>query len=90
MHGLPVFADALIPTNLTADSGTGEDAIIVARVSDLILWESDIRAEAFEQTYAQNMSVFVRLYNYGSFQPARYAPSISIITGSGLAAPSFA
>jgi HK97 family phage major capsid protein len=90
LRGLPVFADALIPTNLTADAGTGEDAIIVARISDLILWESDIRAEAFQQTYAQNMSVYVRLYNYASFQPARYAQSISIITGSGLSAPSFA
>lgn len=89
-NGLPVYADALIPTNLTADSGTNEDAIIVARISDLVLWESDIRAEAFQQTYAQNMSVFVRLYNYASFQPARYAQSISIITGSGLEAPSFA
>lgn len=84
-NGLPVYADALIPTNLTADSGTGEDAVIVARISDLILWESDIRAEAFQQTYAQNMSVFVRLYNYASFQPARYVQSISVITGSNLA-----
>jgi HK97 family phage major capsid protein len=89
-NGLPFYADALIPTNLTADSGTGEDAIIVARISDLVLWESDIRAEAFEQTYAQNMSVFIRLYNYASFQPARHAPSISVITGSGLETPSFA
>lgn len=88
--GLPFYADALIPTNLTADSGTNEDAIIVARISDLVLWESDIRAEAFEQTYAQNMSVYVRLYNYASFQPARYAASISVVTGSGLDAPSFA
>lgn len=88
--GLPIYADALLPTNLTADSGTGEDAILVARISDLVLWEGDLRAESFEQTYAQNMSVFIRLYNYASFQPARYAPSISIITGSALTAPSFA
>lgn len=89
MQGLPVFVDSLIPTNLTADAGTGEDAIIVARMSDLVLWESDIRAEAFQQTYANNMSVLVRLYNYASFQPARYPSSISVITGTGLAAPTF-
>lgn len=89
MQGLPVFVDALIPTNLTADSGTGEDLILVARFADLQLWESDIRAEAFQQTYAQNMSVYIRLYNYASFQPARYAQSISVLTGAGLAAPSF-
>jgi HK97 family phage major capsid protein len=89
MLGLPVFVDALIPLTGTADAGTGEDLIIVARRSDLMLWESDIRAEAFQQTYANQMSVFVRLYAYGSVQAGRYPKSISIITGSALAAPTF-
>jgi HK97 family phage major capsid protein len=89
MLGLPVYVDALIPTNLTADAGSGEDAVIVARMADLMLWESHVRAEAFEQTYASNMSVFIRLYNYVSFQPARYPKSISVLTGNGLAAPTF-
>lgn len=89
MQGLPVYVDALIPTNLTEDTITNTDAIIVCRISDLILWESDIRAEAFQQTYAQNMSVYVRLYNYASFQPGRYPSSIAVITGGVLAAPTF-
>jgi HK97 family phage major capsid protein len=89
MAGLDVYVDALIPTNLTADSGTGEDVIIVARLADLMLWESDIRAEAFQQTYANNLSVFVRLYNYASFQAARHPNSVSVITGSALTAPTF-
>jgi HK97 family phage major capsid protein len=85
--GLPVFVDATIPTN--GGTGTNQDTIIVARMADLMLWESAIRAEAFEQTYANNMSVFVRLYAYMSFQPARYPASISTITGTGLVAPTF-
>jgi HK97 family phage major capsid protein len=89
MLGLPVYVDALIPTNLTVNAGTAEDMVIVARMSDLVLWESNVRAEAFQQTYAQNMSVFVRLYNYFSFQPGRYPQSICTVTGSKLAAPSF-
>lgn len=89
MLGLPVYVDALIPLTGTADAGTGEDVIIVCRASDLMLWESDIRAEAFQQTYANQMSVFVRLYSYGSFQAGRYPKSISVITGSALAAPTF-
>lgn len=89
MLGLPVYVDALLPTNLTADTGTGEDAVIVARMSDLMLWESHVRAEAFEQTYASNLSVLIRLYNYVSFQPARYPKSLSVITGKGLQAPVF-
>jgi HK97 family phage major capsid protein len=87
MQGLPVYVDALIPTNLGA--GTNQDAVIVGRFADLILWESDIRAEAFTQTYAQNMSVFLRLYNYASFQAGRYPASLSIINGAGLVTPTF-
>lgn len=87
MLGLPVYVDAVIPTN--GGTGANQDSIIVTKADDLWLWEGEIRAEAFAQTYAQNMSVFVRLYNYASFQPARYAPSTSVITGTGAAAPSF-
>ena len=89
MLGLPVYVDALMPTNLTAGAGTNEDAVIVARMADLMLWESHVRAEAFEQTYASNMSVFIRLYNYVSFQAGRYPASISVITGKNLGAPTF-
>jgi hypothetical protein len=48
-----------------------------------------VRAEAFTQTYAQNLSVYLRMYNYASFQAGRYPASLSIITGSSLAAPTF-
>jgi HK97 family phage major capsid protein len=87
MQGLPVFVDPLIPTNV--GTGTNQDTIIVGRFADLVLWESDIRAESFVQTYAQNMSVFLRLYNYASFQAGRYPQSLSIINGTGLVAPTF-
>ncbi|MBR7831377.1 phage major capsid protein [Actinospica sp. MGRD01-02] len=80
--GLRIYTDATIPTNLGA--GTNQDAILVARMSENYLWESDIRAEAFQQTYAQNMSVYVRLYNYAAFQPARYPAAMSVINGTGL------
>lgn len=87
MLGLPVYVDAVIPTN--GGTGANQDSIIVTKADDLWLWEGDIRAEAFAQTYANQMSVFVRLYNYASFQPARYAPSTSVITGTGAVAPTF-
>lgn len=80
--GVKVYLDALIPTNL--GTGSNEDRIIVAKIDDLMLWESPVKAEAFQQTYAQNMSVFARLYAYSSFQPARYPQSISVISGTGL------
>jgi len=87
LQGLPVFVDALLPTNLGA--GTNQDPIIVARMADLMAWEGTVKAEAFPQTYANQLSVFVRLYNYMSFQPARYPKSISVVNGTGLVAPTF-
>lgn len=85
MLGLPVYVDALIRTNVGA--GTNQDSIIVARFADLRLYEGSVKAEAFPQTYANQLSVLVRLYNYATFQPARYPKSISIIDGVGLVQP---
>ncbi|MFE9864895.1 phage major capsid protein [Streptomyces sp. NPDC005506] len=82
MAGVDIFLDANIPVNLGA--GSDQDRILILKSDDLRLWESHIRAEAFQQTVAQNMSVFVRLYNYLAFQPARYPGSISVISGTGL------
>lgn len=87
MLGLPVYVDAQIPTNLGA--GTNQDVIIVARMSDVYGWEGTPRAETFEQTYAQNMSVLCRLYNYASFQAGRYPAAIATITGTGSVTPAF-
>lgn len=83
--GLPVVVDSRVPTNLGA--GTNQDPVVVAKFDDLWLWEGNVRAEAFEQTFANNLSLFVRLYNYMSFQGARFPASISVINGTGLVAP---
>lgn len=85
MFGLPVYLDPNIPTNLGA--GTNQDIIVLARLADSMLFEGQIRAEAFQQTLAQNMSVFCRLYNYASFVTSRYAQSIAVISGTGLVNP---
>jgi HK97 family phage major capsid protein len=87
IQGLPVYVDALIPTN--GGAGTNQDTIIVGRFADLMAWEGNVKAEAFPQTYANQLSVFVRLYNYMSFQPARYPKSLSVISGAGLVPPTF-
>lgn len=86
--GLPVYVDANMPTNL--GSGTNETRAIVAKFDDLYLWESFLRSEAFPQTYAQQLSMFQRLYNYCSFQGARYPASISVVSGTGMITPALA
>ncbi|MFK0282573.1 phage major capsid protein [Streptomyces sp. NPDC090499] len=80
--GLPVYLDPNIPTNLGA--GTNEDRIIVLKADDVFSWEGNFKAEAFPHTYANQLSMFLRVYNYASFQPARYPSSISVISGAGL------
>jgi HK97 family phage major capsid protein len=83
MLGLPVVVDPNLPTNLPDAQGTpanDADNIVVAKFDDCWLWESAIKAEAFEQTYAQNLSLFLRLYGYMSFQPSRYPLSVGLVT----------
>ncbi len=87
MLGLPVYADPNLPTNL--GTGTNQDVILLARMADVYLWEGDVRAEAFEQTYAAQLSLFVRLYNYVSFQAGRYPKALAAVTGTGAVVPTF-
>lgn len=79
MHGLPVIVDASIPTILGA--GSNQDPIYVLRSQDLCLFESGLRAEAFPQTLAQNMSVLLQVSSYAAFL-SRYPASIVEITGA--------
>jgi HK97 family phage major capsid protein len=85
--GLPVFLDPNLPINLGA--GTNQDEIFVAKMDEVWLWEGSFRAEAFAQTYAQNLSLFVRLYNYVSVQAGRYPGAVQVITGTGAVTPTF-
>lgn len=87
LQGLPVYVDPNIPTNLGA--GTNEDRIIVLRSDDVILFEGTPRAEAFRETYANQLSVLLRFYNYAALHSERYPKSISVVSGTGLVAPTF-
>jgi HK97 family phage major capsid protein len=85
--GLPVVVDANIPTNTGA--GTNQDPILVGVRSDLRLWESGLRAEAFRETYADSVGVLFRVYAYSAQIVSRYPSSVSVINGTGLVAPTF-
>jgi len=59
IQGLPVVTDPNIATN----SGTGtEDIVYVLRASDVVLWESGIRARVLPETKAQNLTVLLQLF----------------------------
>lgn len=57
------------------------------RASDVVLWESGIRARVLPETKAQNLTVLLQLYGYLAFSAARYPASIVEITG--LTAPAW-
>jgi hypothetical protein len=81
-----VVTDPNIETNLCA--GSDEDPVYVLRASDVVLWESGIRARVLPETRAQNLTVlvFLQLYGYLAFW-ARYPQSVVEI--AGLTAPTF-
>ena len=77
IQGVPVITDPNIPTNISGN----QDAIYVVRTSDLILFEGGLRAEAFPQTYANQLSVLLQISSYVAFTAARYPASVCEITG---------
>ncbi|MFE2701758.1 phage major capsid protein [Streptomyces mirabilis] len=79
--GLDVYIDSGVPINLGA--GTDEDRAIVLRSSEIYLWEGIPKFEVFPQTFAQNLSLFARAYEYMSFQASRYPGAIQVLSGSG-------
>ena len=59
------------------------------RAPDVTLYESAPRAELFRETKAKEAQVVFRLYSYLALMSARAPKAISVIAGTGLAAPSF-
>lgn len=83
----PIFVDPNIPTNLGA--GTNEDVIIFTRPSELYLWEGPIRTRVLTEVLSGTLTVRLQVYNYLAFMPHRRPESTSIVSGTGLTAPTF-
>jgi hypothetical protein len=81
---LPVYLDPNIPTNLRA--GT-EDAIIVGRFSDAMLFESSIRTRVLFDVLSGNLTARIQVYGYLAFAPHRYPPSFAKVYDTGLILP---
>ena len=86
--GLKVVLDANVTT--TNGASTNEDQIIVLYSPDQILWESGLRAEVFRETLSAEGTVRLRLYGHSAWASERYPSSISVVSGTGLVAPTFA
>lgn len=95
MHGLPIFTDSNIPTNL----GTPlEDVALVIDRRHSLLWEDgdgQPRQLRFEQTLGNQLTVKLVIYGYAAFTAGRYPVSVGRVGGAdtvaaqGLVAPTF-
>lgn len=85
--GLPVYTDANLPTNLGTDAT--EDPIIVCRAEDLFLWEGVPRIVPDRFSLSGQLSLRLVTWRYMAVQHGRYPSAVSIITGTGMAAPTF-
>ncbi len=87
LQGLPVYLDPNVPINL--GGSTNEDRVIVARWDDLYLWEGAMRTRVLFETDADTLSVRLQVWEYLAFMGSRYPKSIAVISGTGLATPTF-
>lgn len=84
--GLPVIDDANVGTLLGA--GT-EDEIYAVYMPDFILMEDAPRFEVFRDVLSGTGEARLRLWAYSAWASARQAAAISVISGTGLIAPTF-
>ena len=81
-RGLPVYLDPLIPNNLGV--GTNQDEVFVLESQQINLYESVPQIEAFRETYSNQLSLFVRVFEYYGIIANRLPKAISLITGTGM------
>jgi hypothetical protein len=81
-----VVIDPLVPTTVN----TSQDVVYLIKADDLVLLESGPSTEVFREPYADSLGVLVRLYAYVATVLNRHTESIGILTGTGMAAPTFA
>ena len=89
MHGLQVFVDPNIPTNLGA--GTNEDRIIVVADPLVHLFErqNDPVQLSFEQQAGTSLQVQLIVFGYAAFTAGRYPAASGVVSGAGLIPPVF-
>jgi len=84
--GIKVLIDSNMPTNL--GGGANEDAIIITKVSDHLLYQSDPIFETGTGQIASLASELV-MYQYANYSAGRYPAATAVIRGTGLATPVF-
>jgi HK97 family phage major capsid protein len=87
--GLPIITDASVGT--TYGTGTNQDEIYLVDSREMHLWEQPGTPFAlrFDATAPGNLTIKTVVYGYAAFTAERYPLAASIISGTGLTAPTF-
>jgi HK97 family phage major capsid protein len=87
--GIPVVTDANVGT--TYGAATNQDEIYCVAAPEMHLWEQagSPFALSFDATGAGSLTVKSVVYGFGAFSAERYPLAASIISGTGLVAPTF-
>jgi HK97 family phage major capsid protein len=88
VDGLPVVTDGNVP--LTLGAGT-EDEMFVVDANELHLWEQPGMplAMRFEQPVGHQGQIRIVVFGFAAFTAGRYPAASSLLTGTGLIAPTF-
>ena len=89
MMGLPIITDANVGT--TYGTTTNQDEIYVVNAGEAHLWEQPGSPFTlrYDATGAGSLTLKAVVYGYAAFTAERYPLAASIISGSGLSAPTF-
>jgi len=89
MMGLPIITDANVGT--TYGTTTNQDEIYVVNAGESHLWEQPGSPFTlrYDATGAGSLTIKTVVYGYAAYTAERYPLAASIISGTGLSAPSF-
>jgi HK97 family phage major capsid protein len=89
MMGLPIITDANIGT--TYGTTTNQDEIYVVNAGESHLWEQPGSPFTlrYDATGAGSLTIKTVVYGYAAYTAERYPLAASIISGTGLSAPTF-
>ena len=87
--GLPIITDANVGT--TYGAATNQDEIYVVTAGESHLWEQPGSPFTlrYDATGAGNLTIKTVVYGYAAYSAGRYPTAASIISGTGLSAPTF-
>jgi HK97 family phage major capsid protein len=87
--GLPIITDANVGT--TYGSATNQDEIYLVDSREMHLWEQPGSPFSlrYDATAPGSLTIKTVVYGYSAFTAERYAKAASIISGTGLTAPTF-